>query len=166
MSEVVLSSTEVLADTLSTLTIPAHALMFLERVPSVYLSDAEVQKGIMLTQYDAATDITGWERGRIFCPDWELRWDQQNMLYTGIPLSIDNFKQTLDLRLYTKHEASYYLWGQREAPNRFIELQIPRVLHYPVEATEKGRVKLRAAEWFDAAGNLVASRMTGLEADA
>lgn len=166
MSEVVLSGTEALADTLAALPVPVNALMFLEHIPSVYLEDAESQKGIMLTHYDAATDFTAWERGRIFCSDWELRWDQPRVTYTGTPQSLGNLEQTLDLRPYTKREASYYLWGRREQPGRFIELQIPRVLHYPVEAKEKGRVKLRVAEWVDDAGELVTSRLVDLEVDA
>jgi hypothetical protein len=135
--------------------------MFLERVPSRWLDRAEIADGIRFATYDATTDWTHWERGRVFCQEWELRWEGQRAVYTGAAITLSSFVPGPALSQCTRREAGYYLWGQRDG-NRFIELQVARVLTYPVTAGT--RVKLHVAEWFDATGELVASRCIGLEA--
>src|SRR4051794_12148001 len=61
------------AATLAMLAVPSDAVMYLERVPARWLEPSEVADGICLTAFAAGTDWSLWERGRAFCPGWELR---------------------------------------------------------------------------------------------
>lgn len=161
VSEIILTCDHVtLPDTLQELTVPADAVMFLERLPSRWLDRSELADGIRFSAYDTAIDCTQWERGRVFCQAWEVRWEGQHAVYTGATITLSHFVPGPDLSQWARREAGYYLWGQRHG-NRFIELQVARVLTYPVTAGT--RVKLRVAEWFDTAGELVASRCMRLE---
>lgn len=161
MNETILTSSEAdLTATLGTLNPSEDAFMFLERVPTCWLDDAEVSLGIQLTTYDSATDWSQWERGRVFCHQWELRWERLRAVYTGLPTTLPGYNSPLELPDVLRREVSYYLWGERNG-NRFIELQVARVLAYPVANGQ--RVKLHVAEWHDKSGEPIASRFTGLE---
>ena len=161
MAEIILNCANVaLSTTLSELIVPVDALMFLERVPDCWLDRAEIADGIRMAAYDPATNWAQWERGRVFCQQWELRWEGQQAVYTGAQTALTNFANGPNLLHATRREISYYLWGKRDG-QRFIELQVARVFNYPVIGGT--RVKLRAAEWFDDAGNLLASRFLKLE---
>lgn len=161
MSEIILTCANVsLPDAMNELTIPDGAVMFLERVPTRWLDNAEITDGLRLTAYEAGTDWKTWARGRVFCPEWELRWEGARAVYIGVTTTLPNFVAGPDLSPCTRRETRYYLWGQRDG-SRFIELQVARVLIYPI--TTGTRVKLRVAEWFDTAGEMAASRCIGLE---
>lgn len=165
MAEIVLTGSVVdLPTVIDKLTVPADAWMFLERVPQQRLSAAEIAEGIKLTVYDDTLNPLQWERGRIFCHSWEIRWEGERVVYIGAPAALPGFINDLDLSACVRRQASYYLWGTRDG-QRFIELQIARVLHYPFANSLNGqRVKLAVAEWFDPAGKMAASRFMRLEA--
>lgn len=162
MAEIILTGNAAdLPTAINQLTVPASVLMFLERAPSCRLSAVEVAEGIKLAVYDNTITLTQWERGRIFCQAWELRWEGKRAVYTGTNVALPGFVSGQDLSACARRRANYYLWGTRDG-QRFIELQIARELHYPT--TTGNRVKLVVAEWFDHSGEIVASRFAGLEA--
>lgn len=161
MAEIVLTGNAAdLPTAINQLTVPASVLMFLERAPSHRLSESEIADGIKLAAYDNTINLTQWERGRIFCQAWELRWEGERAVYTGANVALPSFVAGHDLSTYARRRASYYLWGTRDG-QRFIELQIARELYYPI--ISGNRVKLVVAEWFDHSGEIVASRFAGLE---
>jgi hypothetical protein len=161
MGEIILICTDVVfAETLITLGASSDAVVFAERSPARWLDESELADGIRLSAYETAMRLDSWEAGRIFCDRWELRWEKSRAVYTGEPTGLAGFSLGPDISSCTRVENSFYLWGKRDG-NRFIELRIPRVLIYPVDGG--ARVKLRVAEWFDAAGRLVASRCLRLE---
>lgn len=159
-------TTENLLPIVRALDCPPESLMMLERVPSTFLSDDEREKGICLRQYDASENFEAWEQGRIFHDDFELRWEKQDstftIIYIGEPKELPML-DTKELSDFEPHDDNYYLWGEKmttdtlqsigqpETANLFLELQIPRLLHYPVpNRNEKFRVKLSARHYLNA----------------
>ena len=158
-------TTEKLLPIVQALECPSESLMMLERVPSTFLSDDERKKGICLRKYDASENFEAWEHGRIFHNDFELRWEKQGgafvVVYIGEPKALPML-DTRPLLDFETQDDSYYLWGekmtadileiidQQETTNLFLELQIPRLLHYPVSnRNERSRVKLSARHYLN-----------------
>lgn len=139
---------------------PANTVVFWERLPSKMLNDLEIASGTGFASCDIGKNWTESEKGRIFCSNWELRWEKQHIIYIGNQVNLTDFSLELDLSAYNCIEASYYLWGEKDQ-DRFIELQIARTLNYPILTSK--RVKLKFAEWSDATGLLIASRCKALE---
>ena len=145
-------TTDQLLPIVQALNCPSESLMILERVPSTFLPDDERQKGICLRKYDKDESFEAWEYGRIFHNNFELRWEKQSeaftITYIGQPkkLPMPNTKSLSD---FETHDESYYLWGEKlTTANLFLELQIPRLLHYPVSnRNEKSRVRLSARHY-------------------
>ena len=137
---------------------PEESLMMLERVPSTFWSDDERQDGICLRKYDLNVNFEAWEQGRIFHNNFELRWEYQGGIFVIVYTGVEKKLPVSHIKLLSEFEVrdeSYYLWGERmtadvlkllDQPvkiNFFLELQIPRLLHYPVSnRNEKSRVKL------------------------
>jgi len=159
---------------------PLEALMMLERVPSSFVSEAEQEKGICLRKYDASENFEAWERGRIFHNDFELRWEKQDGPFVAVYIGKPKTLPMLDAKLLSDFETqdeSYYLWGEKmttadlkrikqpETANLFLELQIPRLLSYPVSnRNEKFRVKLSARHYLNSeTGTLEFYRFQHLE---
>ena len=165
MDEIILTNSNAdLPATLTALQIPDDALMYLERVPSHWLNADEITNGIQLAAYDEQTNWVEWERGRIFCEQWELRWDHRKAIYTGVMIDLAGFDNDLDLSSCSHKKMSYYLWGERlGSSERFIELQVSRVLTYPIAVGRK--VKMLAREWFNESGEMIASRFIGMEGE-
>ena len=158
MKECILSSRSVrLPETLAEL-IPVSGWMFLEQVPDRWLEPAERVDGIRLTSFDAQTDWNRWGRGRVFGEAWELRWEGGRAVYTGPERELAGFRKERDLPP-DPTQARYILWGTRDG-GQFLELRVPRVLHYPLTS---GRVRLVVAEWVDDVGESIASRCVRLE---
>ncbi len=158
-------TTENLLPIVQALDCPPKSLMMLERVPSTFLSDDEREKGICLRQYDASENFEAWEQGRIFHDDFELRWEKQDstftVIYIGEPKELPMLA-TRALSDFEHQDDSYYLWGEKmtedtleligqpETTNLFLELQIPRLLHYPVSSeNNKSRIKLSARHYLN-----------------
>ncbi len=144
---------------------PPESLMMLERVPSSFLSDDEREKGICLRVYDANENFEAWEQGRIFHNDFELRWEKQDGAFSTVyigaekTLSMPNVKPLSGFEI---QDDSYYLWGEKmtadtltliaqpETANLFLELQIPRLLSYPVSnRNARFRVKLSVQHYLN-----------------
>ncbi len=144
---------------------PPELLMMLERVPNAFLSDDEQKPGICLQPYDASENLEVWERGRIFHNNFELRWEKQDgvfvIVYIGEPTELP-MPHTESLSEFETQDETYYLWGERMSPdnrkavgqpnttNLFLELQIPRLLPYPVSNQGvKSRVKISARHYLN-----------------
>jgi CRISPR-associated protein (TIGR03984 family) len=158
-------TTEKLSTIVQALDCPPELLMMLERVPTAFLSDDEQKPGICLQKYDASENLEAWERGRIFHNNFELRWEKQGgvfvIVYIGEPteLPMPHIKSLSEFEI---QDETYYLWGERvsagnlkrigqpETANLFLELQIPRLLPYPVSNRGgKSRVKISARHYLN-----------------
>jgi hypothetical protein len=153
----------------------ADALLYLERVPSQMLNDRERQQGIRLEPYQRACDLDQWERGRLFHPAYECKWERYgslvHLVYCG-PHPPDGWTIIPETPA-TSHDQTYYLWGKRVSAadcvslglspdaRAFVELQIPRILRYPVSESAE-RVCLIIREWYTAAGQVWYARWCAL----
>lgn len=174
-------TTQKLLPIVQSLDCPPDSLMMLECVPSTFLSDNERAKGICLGRYDASENFEDWEQGRIFHDNFELRWEKQDsafvVVYIGEPKDLPMLDNNRELSDFELHDHDYYLWGEKvtadaleligqsETENLFLELQIPRFLHYPVtNRNNKSRVKLSVRHYQNAkTGNLEFYRFRHLE---
>ena len=162
---------------------PEPSYMYLERVPDAWLNEDERRNGLRLEVLDPATPFGEWERGRIFCEAFEVRWEKLDgrfqTVYVGPPVGVPGFSPAdeVDLAATDSGTCRYYLWGNRvpddklpilgadKPPNAevFIEFRVPRVLHYPVSSDAR-RVKLKVCEYVDpTTGATVYHRFQGLE---
>lgn len=172
-----------LSPIISELTWPERSYMVLERVPDAWLADGERENGLRLEAFDPAEPFNDWERGRVFCAAFELRWEKLDgafqAVYVGPPANLAGFAlaQELDLSAAKPEPHRYYLWGTRVPDDQldtvgaekrpgaqvFIELIVPRVLHYPV-SPQATRVMLSVIEYVDPdSGALLYHRFQGLE---
>lgn len=149
----------------SALTCPPESLMMLERVPSSFLSDDEREKGICLRVYDENENFEAWEQGRIFHDDFELRWEKRDSAFSTVYIGAKKMLPMPNVKPLSGFEIqdeSYYLWGEKmtadtlklidqpKTANLFLELQIPRLLRYPVSnRNAKFRVKLSARHYLN-----------------
>ncbi len=160
---------------------PDASYMYLERVPATWLVEAERQDGLRLEKL-AAAPFQEWERGRVFCQAFELRWEKLDgafqIVYVGPDTALPGFTPAaLDLSHAKLEPHAYFMWGSRVPVDRldevgaqaqpglelFIEFQTPRLLRYPVPS-QAGRVKLQVVEYHDpASGCRLYYRFCGLE---
>jgi hypothetical protein len=168
----------------STLPWPLDAsCMYLERIPDAWLDEPERRNGLRLEKFDASIAFSEWERGRVFCDSFELRWEKLNdafqVVYVGVPIEIPGFAPAdeMDLNATTRQMRSYILWGRRlpddqletvgrsksADSNVFIEPRVPRVLCYPV-SDRSWQVKIKVCEYVDPiSGEMLYYRFQGLE---
>ena len=147
---------------------PPESLMMLERVPTTFLQESQRENGTCLRKYDAGENFDAWERGRIFHDDFELRWEKENgqfaVVYIGKEISLPTFTEesAANFSEMQPEIVDYYLWGEKvttdnlkligqpETANLFLELQIPRLLRYPVSnRNKKFRVKLSVRHYLN-----------------
>ena len=152
------------------------AYMYLEKVPQTWLDDAARQNGIQLQCYAADTPFDAWQRGRIFDPRQELKWEYCQQRFHVVYCGYQPPKgwTLVPLHAVRQQAQSYYLWGTRVqdtehmrlglAPDipTFVELQIPRILQYPV-ITQRAHVRVHVYEFYAADGQLCYARWHGLE---
>ncbi len=110
--------------------------------------------------------------GRIFHPDFELRWQhdsgQIRVIYIGINQEIPFLRAIDYLKLEKRAEQQhYYLFGERVVDNQtekvgkpvdegdFAEARIPRLLHYPLQGHSL-YAQLVVQEYLDKETGLVA----------
>lgn len=146
-------------------------MMILERLPARWLSDEEIETGLRFETFKPGEPFNQWERGRIFHPDGELRWEKIDQsfwtVYTGSdqnPLP-EAFERDETVQLGEPKERSYYLWGRRmnkkalavlERPDNapvFAEFTVGGILaEYPVDVPDgqsPKHLKLDVAEYID-----------------
>jgi len=178
LDEQTLVSDDSEAPTLADLVSADETLMLLEQVPLTWLEDEARKDGLRLEPCETTTDFNGWQRGRIFNPAFELRWERTDgafqIVYCGQQIDLPDFHLADGIDLTNLVANSYFLWGakvqeddlaligQPAGSQVFVELQVPRLLRYPVSAQAR-QVKLQVAEYRDAAGVLVYYRFQGLE---
>lgn len=167
----------------TTLTWPDPSYMYLEQVPGEWIHNPKMDAGLGLRRLDITLDFQHWERGRIFCTDWELRWEKQDAQYTcvyvGIMQDLPGFSLETEISLAQAERIpnSYYLWGtlvsegdyaimgavSEPGTQIFIELRIPRLLRYPV-SQDVHRVKLITYDYIDPnSGQLLYQRYWSIE---
>lgn len=152
------------------------ACMYLERMPQTWLDEVARQQGVRCQRYDAATPFDTWERGRVFDAQQELKWERYPVGFHAVYCGVQPPAGWTGVDLHTeqRRDCTYYLWGTRvpdadrallgvapEAPV-FVELQIPRLLVYPVPLQQR-RVQIRIAEFYAANGQLCYARWCGIE---
>ena len=114
---------------------------------------------------EEAIDPAGWERGRIFGADFELRWERRGEAFhtrwTGVAGPGEPFALwQAGLARAVISDAGCYLWG----PN---EVRIGRRLEYRAVPEGKGRARLLRREFRRTSdGALVAERWAGMEREA
>ena len=174
---------EALSPTVTALTWPSPSYMYLEQVPDRWLSRAEREEGLRLEKLDLAISFEAWERGRLFCETFELRWEKSDgafqVVYVGPAADLAGLvpADDLDLNRAERQERRYDLWGTRVPDDQhetvgattktgqavFAALKIPRLLYYPV-SDQAARVRLRVCTYLDPdTGALWYYRFKGLE---
>ena len=172
-----------LSPTVASLSWPEDSYMYLERIPTVWLTKDERKNGLRLERFNPDMGWNTWERGRLFCESFELRWEKQAgvfwVVYVGASVDLPGFALADELDLSAAHSQprSYYLWGSRVPGEQlkiigakrrpgsevFVEFKAPRVLYYPVSERAK-KVALKVCEYFDSAsGALLYYRFQQLE---
>ena len=165
-----------IAEVVRTLAWSEETHMYLERVPHAWVDDQEREQGIRLEHYDNATVFDSWQRGRIFNADQEIKWEQTGEQFHGVYCGDTPPKGFTPIPLGADHQRvqAYYLWGQRVKDSdyeklgisteisAYVELQIPRILRYPV-ATQPERVKVAICEFYAPDGQLCYARWCGLQ---
>lgn len=132
--------------------------MILERVPEKWLNEDECENSICFKKY-AKTEFDSWQVGRIFDSDKEFRWswngERFQVIYTGCALHLPELSPMNTQNWEPSKPAQYLLWGTRfeshESPYGFtyLELQIPRLLCYPISQKDKKRAFLKVIEYRD-----------------
>ena len=158
---------EVLLPIINTLDSSSEKLLvLLERVPQAFLSEDERKLGICLQTHEVSEYYEAWERGRIFDKNFELRWEKQDnvfiIVYIGEPRELP-MPHIKSLEEFETQDETYFLWGkkisaenlkaidQSEEKNLFLELQIPRLLSYPISSQGGGsRVKISTRHYLNA----------------
>lgn len=165
-------------DWLNNLHIPLDSFALLEREPQRWENDNSL--GVQLIAYHDKLDPDFWTRGRLFNSDFEISWqrDQDNQAwlvsiigcYEAVP---DLPISSIDLTNCQVEQKTYFLWGQRLARPEivglqnnqpaYLEVQIPRVLLYPV-AGPGHSVVIKVKEYYSqSTGEMVGYRFYGLE---
>jgi len=165
------------------LDVPTSGVMYLERVPNAWLSDAERRDGLRLIPFEPGVEFGRWERGRLFCDRFELRWERLEgafqTVYVGEAIDLTGFAaaEEIDLSAAESVDREILLWGSAVARERlesvrvpdvegfsaFVDFRISRLLRYPVGA-DAARVRLRMREYRDpASGERVYYRFLGLK---
>lgn len=154
---------------------PNESWMLLEREDDWY--QKEGQEKIVFDSFLLQPDIGDWAKGRVFCRNGEVRWYQSNkgyqVVFTGEKGNSSLVPADIKLTDCKIQETKYLLWGEKldnpteygiEADRSiFMEMQIPRLLSYPV-SDDADRVWLCAREFISKkTGLLVHSRWSDVK---
>jgi len=162
---------------------PQPAYMYLERGLGAWLTEEETADGVRLEAYDPTADFAAWEKGRVFCADYELRWEQSDgvcrAVLIGAAPAAEGFSEAADPNLAAAEQRtrSIFLWGLRlddadldavgvtraGRGEPHLELRIPRVLRYPTTGAKR-RAALTVCEYLHPqTGAVLHYRLTGVE---
>lgn len=136
-----------------------NALMILERVPDQWLSEDECENSLCFKEY-AKLDFNSWQKGRVFDFEKEIRWswnqDHFLAIYTGPALNLPKLTMVDTKGWEVSKPTKRLLWGKRLASHNsqasgfaYLELQIPRLLYYPIPRKDKKRAALKIVEYRD-----------------
>ncbi len=128
------------------------ALMIVEQIPDHQTETLPCQEGIGVGRLNKKTAFESWPVGRVCDADKELTWTRTEdaaafrVVYSGaaIPLP-DTLQQTEGVSAWNVSEPQpYILWGASLPPENpdadtfpFAEVQIPRILQYPIGCQER-----------------------------
>jgi hypothetical protein len=135
-------------------------------VPTRWLSEEESKNGICFICFDMTIAFNQWQAGRIFDSKKEFLWQMNNdgqfqVIYTGEEMDLPELN--LINEDWQDFQTSYLLWGRslnstelkslriQEDTTIFLELQLPRLLNYPVAVSQdkKHRLRLNIIEYKD-----------------
>ena len=125
----------------------------------------------LFKKYSGDTDWTAWHFGRIFCAEFDFRWQKSDDVFHVVVISDEvpayfstRFRLDLDGDKYDQRSIRWLLWGRKEEGDRWIERIVPQILSYPIEANEGSRVALSVIEYINPAYSKVEFyRFIGLE---
>lgn len=123
---------------------PSESWMLLEREDDWF--HRECQEKIVFDFFRQQPDIGGWAQGCVFCRNGEVRWCKANggyqVVYTGEECVSSLKSADINLTKCEMQKTKYLLWGKKlDNPEEyglevkgsvFLEIQIPRLLAYPV----------------------------------
>lgn len=178
------------AQAIAALPWPPASFVYLERVPGGWLSAEEAAGAVCLAELDPALPFAAYERGRVFCSEFELRWEKVDGSFAAVLAGAVShsapFTPAVEPGLAAAQvcDTAYPLWGSPlpaevlaaldpviagsgPANSRpFLELRIPRVLWYPV-GPDANRVQIRVREYYDSdSGELLYYRFVSVEGSA
>lgn len=180
---------------------PSNAFFLAERLPMQVITDPQERQDLLRFARVSELQAQGqdginpalYTSGRIFCPEFELRWDQQQepgqirLVYSGSEEAWSTFPALQaacksDVVFLTNPvRRAYYLFGESLTSERaknmgleesddswyYAEVRIPRLLRYPKldNAKNRRRVKLAVYEYLDEAGTVNWFRFQKLDAE-
>lgn len=171
MSDVILQgSVDDIGQLLQEFSFPSESWMLLEREDDWF--QREGQEKIVFDVFQQQPDIGEWAKGCVFCRNGEVRWFQAHggyqVVFTGEECNSSLEPADINLTDCDIQEPKYLLWGKKlDNPEEygiasessvFLEMQIPRLLTYPV-SDDTDRVWLHVREFISQkTGLLVHSR--------
>lgn len=162
----------VLQDLLKLLFTPerGRAYALLEVVPSHFMEEKQLARGLQLICFHEGLDPGEWTEGKIFNIEGELRWQKGDntfhVIYAGSSPHAASFLESETLDWESSFLEGYYLWGERLSlenkskmgldPEKglFLELQIPCAFAYPVEPEGLKRCKVNIVRYNDRASGI------------
>ncbi len=161
---------------------PEKTLVLLEQLPERVISPSDRQNLLCCVDFDSKLDFAHATSGRIFHPDFEIRWEKNNGKTEAVYLGKDDPKM---LSLISDHSSlltqcrerrkKYYLFGERLSPAQvqrigppandgdFAVLRIPRLLRYKPAPAGAQQVQLVVREYVHRqTGQLLIFRFEGL----
>jgi hypothetical protein len=156
-----------------------HGLFLGECVPPHVVTDEKRRDLLYFAAYDSQIKFTSYPTGRIFHPDYELRWEKLGekwqVVYLGTERVLPLLNEKEKVALESRRIKAYYLFGkslQQQIPgvpnetNLFAEVRVPRLLHYrpaPPAQKNKERVCLEVYEYLDKVGQVQTFRFAALK---
>lgn len=154
------------------------AYMWLERVPAGLVDESMRSSGVRLTRLNLDEPFEQWQVGRVFDRTRELRWQHMNGQFHVVWCG-DHPPEGFTLLAHggvSVTDQPYYLWGRRVRPETaselglrvepgesiYMQLQIPRALHYPLPGN-KEYAQFVVREFYAADGELAYARLCGLQ---
>lgn len=157
---------------------PGESWMLLKREDDWF--QREGQEKIVFDAFQQEPDIWEWAKGCVFCRNGEIRWCKANVgyqvVFTGKECISSLKPADINLTDCEIQETKYLLWGKKlDSPEEygiesggsvFLEMQIPRLLTYPVpddadmvwlyvrEFTSRKTGLLVHSRWFDLRGEV------------
>lgn len=133
----------------------SEALMILERFQNQWLEPVERENIVRFEAFQSSENFNLFQTGRIFDSEKELLWkwnypDHFHIIYSGVSADLPELQPESTSHLEIS-EQKYLLWGRKhETQPVFLELQIPRLLRYPLECkTDKARLAIKVVEYRD-----------------
>jgi hypothetical protein len=163
----------------------SDAYVLVEQLPvNVVLKPEERQNLLLFKRFgeiEPETRLSNYTSGRIFTPEYELRWERQDgkfqVVYVGQERSQLLPEAETEINTTSFRTTHYYLFGRRLDDNDvakigppaeigdFAELRIPRLLRYPElpNAPRAQRLRLAVREYIDETGQVQLFRFLDLE---